>query len=98
MILQGNQHAGAKNLALHLLKDENERVEVNELRGFISCDLISALEEARVVNRGTQAKQYLFSLSLNPPPDAHVSTHDFESAIERAAGPLRSAARRCVSR
>lgn len=84
MILHGNQRAGAKNLALHLLKDENELVEVHELRGFVSGDLVSALEEARAVSRGTRAKQYLYSLSLNPPPDADVPTEDFESAIDRA--------------
>ena len=84
MILQGNQRAGARNLALHLLKEENELVEVHELRGFVSGDLVSALEEARAVSRGTRAKQYLFSLSLNPPPDADVPTEDFESAYERA--------------
>ncbi len=84
MILYGNQRAGAKNLALHLLKEENELVEVHELRGFISDDLISALEEARAVSKGTRAKQYLFSLSLNPPPEKNVPTPKFESAIERA--------------
>lgn len=84
MILHGNQRAGAKNLALHLLKNENELVEVHELRGFVSGDLVSALEEARAVSRGTRAKQYLYSLSLNPPPDADVPTEDFESAIDRA--------------
>lgn len=84
MILQGNQRAGARNLAFHLLKDENELVEVHELRGFISEDLVSALEETRAVSRGTRARQYLFSLSLNPPPDASVATEAFESAIDRA--------------
>ena len=36
MILHGNQRGGARDLALHLLKDENEHVEVHELRGFVS--------------------------------------------------------------
>ncbi len=35
----GRQPAGAKNLALHLLKDENERVEVHEIRGFAAQNL-----------------------------------------------------------
>ena len=38
MILHGNQRGGAKNLALHLLKDENEHVEAHELRGFVALD------------------------------------------------------------
>lgn len=40
MILVGNQRGGAKDLALHLMKDENERVEIHELRGFMSDDLM----------------------------------------------------------
>ncbi len=42
MILYGNQRGGAKNLALHLLKTENEQVDVHELRGFVSGNLVSA--------------------------------------------------------
>ncbi|MEW7986965.1 MAG: relaxase/mobilization nuclease domain-containing protein [Candidatus Thiodiazotropha endolucinida] len=83
MILQGSQRGGAKNLALHLLKDENEHVEVHELRGFVADDLVSALNEAHAISRGTKAKQFLFSLSLNPPRNENVSTQDFEEAIGR---------------
>ncbi|MCG8317109.1 MAG: relaxase/mobilization nuclease domain-containing protein [Pseudomonadales bacterium] len=84
MIFNGNQRGGSKNLALHLLSDDNEQVEVHELRGFIASDLVGALEEIRAVSHGTRAKQYLYSLSLNPPPQENVPTQDFEAAIERA--------------
>ena len=57
MILHGNQRGGARDLALHLLKDENEHVEIHELRGFVSGNLISALNEAYAVSRGTKARQ-----------------------------------------
>ncbi len=83
MILVGNQRSGARNLALHLLKEENEHVDVHEIRGFASQNLEAALNEAYAISRGTRCKQYLFSLSLNPPPDATPETSDFESAIER---------------
>lgn len=83
MILVGNQRSGAKNLALHLLKEENEHVEVHEIRGFASQNLTAALNEAYAISRATKCKQYLFSLSLNPPPDEKVNIADFESAIER---------------
>lgn len=85
MILKGNQRGGGKALALHLLNaEDNEHVEVHELRGFLADDLRSALHEAHAVSRGTKARQYLFSLSLNPPSEARVSTEDFERAIETA--------------
>ena len=82
MILEGNQRGGAKNLAQHLLKEENDHVEVHELRGFISDNLTSALNETYAVSRGTWAKQFLFSLSLNPPKSENVSTKNFKAAIE----------------
>ncbi len=88
MILQGNQRGGARDLALHLLKDENDHVEVHELRGFVADDLAGALNEAYAVSLGTKAKQFLFSLSLNPPPEENVSTADFEAAIGKVEDKL----------
>ncbi len=84
MILVGNQRGGAKNLALHLLKPENDHVEVHELRGFASDNLTGALNESYAISRGTRCKQFLYSLSINPPPREQVSTADFEKTIERA--------------
>lgn len=82
MILKGNQRGGAKDLALHLMKNENEHVEVYELRGFASENLMGSLNEAYAISRGTRCKQFLFSLSLNPPPQENVKTEGFVSAIE----------------
>ena len=83
MILIGNQRGGAKDLALHLLKDENEHVEVFEVRGFVSDDLIEAMDEAYAVSRGTKCSQFLFSLSLNPPETERIETPEYLTAIER---------------
>ncbi len=83
MILNGNQRGGAKDLALHLMKDENEHVELHEIRGFAPANLMGALNEAYAVSRGTKCKQYLYSLSLNPPQTEKVGTADFEAAIEK---------------
>ncbi len=83
MILKGSQRAGGNQLAAHLLKTtDNEHVHVHELRGFLSDDLKSAFHETYAVSRGTRAKQFLFSLSLNPPPNEKVSIDTFEAAIE----------------
>lgn len=84
MILKGSQRGGAKQLAQHLLKvQENEHVELHELRGFTANDLHGALHEAYAVSRGTRAKQFLFSLSLNPPSREDVSIAEFEDAIDQ---------------
>ncbi|MGD1924906.1 MAG: hypothetical protein ACFB03_12070 [Paracoccaceae bacterium] len=36
MIMVGNQRGGARDLARHLMKQENERVEIHEVRGASS--------------------------------------------------------------
>ena len=89
MNMVGNARGGAKDQALHLLKAENEHAEVYELRGFISDTLMGALNEVYAVSRGTKCKQYLYSLSLNPPPSEKVSTVTFLDAIERVEKKLR---------
>ena len=88
MILVGNQRGGAKNLALHLLKEENERVDVDEIRGFATEDLVSAFRESYALSRATRCKQHLYSLSLNPPKGENVSDATFKAAIEKAENAL----------
>lgn len=83
MILHGNQRGGGKNLALHLMKEENEHVEIHELRGFASNNLFGAFQESYAISRATQCKQHLYSLSLNPPLNAQTSVEDYEAAIEK---------------
>lgn len=84
MILKASQRGGGKQLALHLLKtEENEHVEVHEIRGFVSPDLVGALKEAHAISKATKCKQFLFSVSLNPPPHERVDIGTFENAIQR---------------
>jgi hypothetical protein len=84
MILHGNQRGGAKDLALHLIKDENETVQVVDVRGFISQDVMGALNESYAMSRATKCRQHLFSLSLNPPKGEVVSDQDYLDAAELA--------------
>lgn len=83
MILVGNQRGGARDLARHLMKSENERVEVAQLRGFIAQTLDGAFRETYAISRGTRCQQYLFSLSLSPPKGASVSNEQFEQAVAK---------------
>src|SRR6185312_4954578 len=57
-------------------------VHVHELRGFSADTLEGAFQEAHAISRATKAKQFLFSLSLNPPPDVEVRTEKFIAAID----------------
>lgn len=83
MILYASQRANAKELAKHLLNTiDNDHVTVHDIRGFLADDLIGALREAEAMSKGTRCRQFLFSVSLNPPEDADVPIEDFEAAIE----------------
>lgn len=85
MILVGSQRGGANQLAAHLQNIlDNDHVTVEQIRGFMADDLKGAFNEAQAVSKGTRCKQFLFSLSLNPPKDANASIDQFMEAIERA--------------
>ena len=90
MILKASQRSGAAQLGQHLLKtEENEHVEVHEVRGFMSESVMGAMKEAQAMAKGTRCKQYLFSVSLNPPETENVPVEVFEgalSAIEEKLG------------
>lgn len=88
MILVGNQRGGARDLAKHLMKQENEAVHVAELRGFVADELDGAFQESYAISRATKCKQFLFSLSLNPPKGVEVDDDTFFQAIDQAEGKL----------
>ena len=84
MILKGNQRAGGRQMALHLMNSgQNEHVNVHEVSGFIASDVLGALNEAYALSKGTKCKQFMYSLSLNPPQDKSVPVSVFENALER---------------
>ncbi len=84
MILKGNRRGGAKDLAVHLMKDENDHVELHELRGFASPNLMGALNETYAISKGTRCKKFMYSMSVNPPPGGKVSTADILEAVEKS--------------
>ena len=82
MILEGNQRGGARQMARHLMNtQDNEHVEVHEISGFMSDNVMGALDEIHAVSRGTKCSQFMFSVSLNPPQDAIAPPEYFERAI-----------------
>src|SRR3546814_15175740 len=62
--------------------EENEHVEVHEVSGFMSDDRMGAMKEAHALSLGTKCKQFLFSVSLNPPVGESVRIEVFEKACE----------------
>ena len=89
MILVGSQRGGGRALAAHLMNDQdNDHVALDELRGFMAEDLKGALDETRAVSKGTRCRQYMFSLSINPPKEAEVTRETLRAAADRAEGAL----------
>lgn len=85
MILKASQRGGADQLAAHLMNaNDNDHIALEELRGFAANDLTGALEEAYAVSKGTRCKQFLFSLSINPPKEAEVTVDQLRDAAVRA--------------
>lgn len=85
MILHGNARGGGSELAVHLMRtDENEHVQVHDVSGFMSEDVRGAFQEVEALAKGTRCQKPLFSLSLSPPKDANASAKDFEQAITKA--------------
>lgn len=89
MILKAKQRGDGVQLARYLTAmRDNEHVELHEVRGFTSEELVEAFQEADAVARGTRCQKHLFSLSLNPPENAHVSDDEFRSAIGQVEASL----------
>lgn len=81
--MHGNQRGGARDLSMHLLKSENEKVETLQLRGFVADNLKNALVESFAISKATRCKQHLFSVSINPPSDANISDSGYLNAADR---------------
>ncbi len=82
MILKESQRAGAQKLATHLMNmQENDHVELHELRDFMSDNLHKALHEIYAVSRGTKCTQFMFSVALNPPQNEDAPVEYFENAL-----------------
>ena len=83
MILKGSQRGGAMQLARHLMNErDNDHIALHQMRGFVADDLVGAFKEIEAISRGTRCRQYLFSLSLNPPELENAPAVAFEAAIE----------------
>lgn len=84
MILKAKERGDGPQLARYLLAmRDNDHVELHDVRGFASDSLAGAFCEADAIAKGTRCKNYLFSMSLNPPQGAAVSAEAFERAIEQ---------------
>jgi len=60
---------GGRGLAAHLSNSrDNDHVELHELRGFASADLLGAFLEVEAAAAATRCRQPFFSVSISPRP------------------------------
>lgn len=88
MILKGQQRANPVELAIHLMKNENEHVRIIEMRGFACDNLMDAFMEIEAISRATKCEKYLYSLNLDPPKGADVSDELYLDASDQAEAAL----------
>lgn len=73
MIIKGSSRGGSaadiRELAAHLLADENEAAEVLEIKGVAAGDLAAALEEMRVLSLSSRTVRSVYHASINVGPD-----------------------------
>ena len=83
MIFIASQRANGRDLARHLSNvADNDHVVLHELSGFVADTLFGAFKEARELSYDTKCRQYLFSVSLNPPQTANLPVKEFERVID----------------
>lgn len=91
MIAFGSQRGNGADLAIHLANaEDNEYVEVAEIRGAIADDISGAFAEMEAKARAlTKAKKWLYSLSINPDPaQGQLTREQYLDYIERAESSL----------
>jgi len=83
MILKASERGHARALSLHLTNaEQNEHVEVHEIRGLASSNIHTAFQEIDAASKGTQCKKPFFHVQLSPPANADISITQFEQAVE----------------
>jgi hypothetical protein len=75
----------AQKLAKQLLKaDNDQRVEVLDIRGAVAKDLHRAFEEWYAQSKQTKCLKYLYSVSIIPDPaERGISSEQYFNLIER---------------
>lgn len=91
MIPFASQRGAGRDLAIHLMNaEDNEYVELADLRGAVADDLPGAFAEWEAQASATKCRNYLYSLSVNPDPAQGPMSRslydDYIARVEAALG------------
>ena len=83
MIIKGGSRSNGGWFAAHLMNGEdNERVEVKEMRGVCSDTLRDALREMEGVAAGTRVENYFYHANINPKDHEHLTPEQWTRAVD----------------
>lgn len=90
MIINGGARKSGGFFAHHLMKaQENERVEIKEMRGLYAEDLPDAFREMQFLAAGSKAENYFYHANVNPREDEQLTPEQWEhtaDTLERNLG------------
>lgn len=83
MVINGHSRSNGTFFSKHLMKSEdNERVEVKEIRGLMAQDVKEAFLEMRMIAAGTGAKNYFYHVNINPREDEQLTAEQWQLAVD----------------
>lgn len=82
MICKGGKRSSGASLASHLLKTENERVVIVELKHTATQDLQEALKDMELASKITKAKTGLYHAQINPAMGESMTPDQWQYAVD----------------
>jgi hypothetical protein len=83
MIINGGSRSNGGFFTRHLMRaDENERVNVTEIRGLAAQDVRGAFREMKAVASGTKAKNYFYHANINPRESETLTAEQWNQAVD----------------
>lgn len=82
MICKGGKRSGGSSLAAHLLKTENERVVIVELKHTATQDLREALKDMELATKMTKAKTGLYHAQINPAMGERMTPKQWQYVVD----------------
>jgi hypothetical protein len=83
MIISGGSRSNGRFFSKHLMKaEENEHVEVVDIRGLAADDIREAFREMEALASGTRAKNFFYHANINPRADETLTPEQWEQATD----------------
>ncbi|MEP0263999.1 relaxase/mobilization nuclease domain-containing protein [Dokdonia sp.] len=82
MICKGGKRSGSASLATHLLKNDNERIVIVEVKGTATQDLSEALKDMELASKITKAKTGLYHAQINPAKDEAMTPEFWKHSVD----------------